>query len=129
MQGELEATACLSQAQLGAAETISKRNDIALKFRADSQTELNERQGKLSQLSEGRSASGDRVDRTSVIAPSRAPSRNSRSIPWEGGPARHGSDGNCSAGRYPAGRGQKVSPKDIAFLRPGLEAVVKITAL
>lgn len=70
MQGELEANRLLiPKLNSVLRETISKRNDIALKFRADSQTELNERQGKLSQLSEGQVGLRDRVDRTSVIAP------------------------------------------------------------
>src|SRR5690606_18212786 len=70
MQGELESNRLIiPKLNSVLRESISKRNDIALKFRADSQTELNELQGKLRQLSEGQVGLRDRVDRTSVIAP------------------------------------------------------------
>ncbi len=83
MQGELESNRLIiPKLNSVLRESISKRNDIALTFRADSQTELNEKQGRLGQLSEGQVGLQDRVDRTSVIAPLKGTIKSSRSIPW-----------------------------------------------
>ena len=129
MQGELEANRLLvPKLNSVLRETISKRNDIALKFRADSP---------------------DRAERTSrqvepvVRGPGR-PQGQSRSYQCD-----RASQGdhqklkiNTLGGVVQPGMDlmeivpledtllveAKVSPKDIAFLRPGLEAVVKITA-
>ncbi len=129
MQGELEANRLLiPKLNSVLRETISKRNDIALKFRADSQTELNERQGKLSQLSEGQVGLRDRVDRTSVIAPLKGTIKKLK-INTLGGVVQPGMDLMEIVPLEDTLLVEaKVSPKDIAFLRPGLEAVVKITA-
>lgn len=129
MQGELESNRLLiPKLDSVLRETISKRNDIALKFRADSQTELNERQGKLSQLSEGQVGLRDRVDRTSVIAPLKGTIKKLK-INTLGGVVQPGMDLMEIVPLEDTLLVEaKVSPKDIAFLRPGLEAVVKITA-
>lgn len=85
MQGELESNRLIiPKLNSVLRESISKRNDIALKFRADSQTELNELQGKLRQLSEGQVGLRDRVDRTSVIAPLKGTIKKLESIRWVG---------------------------------------------
>lgn len=76
MRGELEnARLLLPKQNALLRETIFKRNDVALKFRVDTQTELEEKQNKLSQLSEGQVGLQDRVARTSVLSRSKAPSR------------------------------------------------------
>lgn len=83
MQGELESNRLLiPKLNSVLRETISKRNDIALKFRADSQTELNEKQGRLGQLSEGQVGLRDRVDGTSVIAPLKGTIKKLESTLW-----------------------------------------------
>lgn len=61
--------ACYFPNRMRCCETIFKRNDVALKFRVDTQTELEEKQNKLSQLSEGQVGLQDRVARTSVLSP------------------------------------------------------------
>ncbi|MDF2415034.1 HlyD family type I secretion periplasmic adaptor subunit [Aeromonas sp. 1HA1] len=129
MQGELESNRLIiPKLNSVLRESISKRNDIALKFRADSQTELNELQGKLRQLSEGQVGLRDRVDRTSVIAPLKGTIKKLK-INTLGGVVQPGMDLMEIVPLEDTLLVEaKVSPKDIAFLRPGLDAVVKITA-
>ena len=129
MQGELESNRLLiPKLNSVLRETISTRNDIALKFRADSQTELNEKQGRLGQLSEGQVGLRDRVDRTSVIAPLKGTIKKLK-INTLGGVVQPGMDLMEIVPLEDTLLVEaKVSPKDIAFLRPGLDAIVKITA-
>ncbi|MFH7524448.1 HlyD family type I secretion periplasmic adaptor subunit [Aeromonas enteropelogenes] len=129
MQGELESNRLLiPKLNSVLRETIFKRNDIALKFRADSQTELNEKQGQLGQLSEGQVGLRDRVDRTSVIAPLKGTIKKLK-INTLGGVVQPGMDLMEIVPLEDTLLVEaKISPKDIAFLRPGLDAVVKITA-
>ncbi|PJG59340.1 HlyD family type I secretion periplasmic adaptor subunit [Aeromonas cavernicola] len=129
MEGELESNRLLiPKLNSVLRETISKRNDIALTFRADSQTELNEKQGQLGQLSEGQVGLRDRVDRTSVIAPLKGTIKKLK-INTLGGVVQPGMDlMEIVPLEDTLLVESKISPKDIAFLRPGLDAVVKITA-
>ncbi|MFM7970613.1 HlyD family type I secretion periplasmic adaptor subunit [Aeromonas sp. A-5] len=129
MQGSWRATVCLFQNSIRYCVRPSPSVMILrLKFRADSQTELNERQGKLSQLSEGQVGLRDRVDRTSVIAPLKGTIKKLK-INTLGGVVQPGMDLMEIVPLEDTLLVEaKVSPKDIAFLRPGLEAVVKITA-
>ncbi|MGE6109826.1 HlyD family type I secretion periplasmic adaptor subunit [Aeromonas sobria] len=129
MQGELESNRLvIPKLNSALREAISKRNDIALKFRADAQTELNERQGKLGQLSAGQVGLRDRVDRTSVVAPLKGTIKKLK-INTLGGVVQPGMDlMEIVPLEDTLLIEAKVSPKDIAFLRPGLEAVVKFTA-
>ncbi|MFR9718122.1 HlyD family type I secretion periplasmic adaptor subunit [Aeromonas diversa] len=129
MQGELESTRLLipkSGSELR--EAILKRNDIGLKYRADAQTELNQQQAKLSQLSEGQVGLRDRVDRTVVLAPLKGTVKAIK-INTVGGVIQPGMDMMEIVPLEDTLLVEaKISPKDIAFIRPGLDAVVKFTA-
>ncbi|MGL4206962.1 MAG: HlyD family type I secretion periplasmic adaptor subunit, partial [Aeromonadaceae bacterium] len=129
MRGELENTRLLLPKQdLFLKEAILKRVDIALKFRVDSQNELEEKQNKLEQLTEGQVGLKDRVARTSVLSPVKGTIKTIK-VNTVGGVVQPGMDlvevvpleDNLLVEA-------RVLPKDIAFLRPGLPAIVKITA-
>ena len=129
MRGELENTRLLLPKQdLFLKEAILKRVDIALQFRLDSQNELEEKQNKLEQLTEGQVGLKDRVARTSVLSPVKGTIKTIK-VNTVGGVVQPGMDlvevvpleDNLLVEA-------RVLPKDIAFLRPGLPAIVKVTA-
>ena len=129
MRGELEnARLLLPKQNALLRETIFKRNDVALKFRVDTQTELEEKQNKLSQLSEGQVGLQDRVARTSVLSPVKGTIKTLK-VNTVGGVVQPGMD---LVEVVPMEDNllieARVLPKDIAFLRPGLPAIVKVTA-
>jgi adhesin transport system membrane fusion protein len=79
-------------------------------------------------LSEGQVGLRDRVDRTSVIAPLKGTIKKLK-INTLGGVVQPGMDLMEIVPLEDTLLVEaKVSPKDIAFLRPGLDAIVKITA-
>ena len=108
--------------------TILKRKDVALKFRVDAQAELEGKQNRLAQLAEGQVGLQDRVSRTSVVSPVKGTIKTIH-VNTVGGVVQPGmdlievvpSEDNLLVEA-------RVLPKDIAFLRPGLDAVVKFTA-
>ncbi len=129
MRGELEnARLLLPKQNALLRETILKRNDVALKFRVDAQKELDDKQSKLSQLAEGQVGLKDRVERTSVLSPVKGTIKTIK-VNTVGGVVQPGMDlieivpieDNLLIEA-------RVLPKDIAFLRPGLPAIVKISA-
>lgn len=129
LRGELEnARLLLPKQNALLRETILKRNDVALKFRVDAQKDLDERQSKLSQLEEGQVGLKDRVTRTSVVSPVKGTIKTIK-VNTVGGVVQPGMD---LVEVVPIEDNllieAKVLPKDIAFLRPGLPAIVKITA-
>ena len=129
MSGELENTRLLLPKQNSLLkEAILKRIDVALKFRVDSQKELEEKRSKLAQVTEGQVGLKDRVARTSVVSPVKGTIKTIK-VNTVGGVVQPGMD---LAEVVPLEDTllveAKVLPKDIAFLRPGLPAIVKITA-
>ncbi|NHI01407.1 MULTISPECIES: HlyD family type I secretion periplasmic adaptor subunit [Oceanimonas] len=129
LQGELESTRLLlPKLEATLRETIFKRKEVALSFRSDSQQELSERRGRLAQLKEGEVGLQDRVARTSVLSPVRGTVKT-LSVNTVGGVVQPGvslveivplEDTLLVEAR--------IEPRDIGFLRPGLEAMVKFTA-
>lgn len=109
-------------------ELVSKRTEVAYKFRAETQEQLNELEGQWSQISEAEISLRDRVDRTTVSSPVKGTIKKIN-ISTVGGVIQPGMDlveivpieDNLLVEA-------KILPKDIAFLRPGLEAMVKFTA-
>ena len=129
MSGELENTRLLLPKQNSLLkEAILKRIDVALKFRVDSQKELEEKRSKLAQVTEGQVGLKDRVARTSVVSPVKGTIKTIK-VNTVGGVVQPGMD---LVEVVPLEDTllveAKVLPKDIAFLRPGLPAIVKITA-
>lgn len=129
MQGELENARLLLPKQNSLLqEAIFKRKDVALKFRVDTKKELDEKQIRLSQLSEGQVGLKDRVSRTSVRSPVKGTIKTLK-VNTVGGVVQPGMD---IVEIVPTEDNllieAKVMPKDIAFLRPGLKAIVKFSA-
>ena len=129
MQGELENARLLLPKQNSLLrEAIFKRKDVALKFRVDTKKELDDKQMRLSQLSEGQVGLKDRVSRTSVRSPVKGTIKTLK-VNTVGGVVQPGMD---IVEIVPAEDNllieAKVMPRDIAFLRPSLKAMVKFTA-
>lgn len=128
-QGELDnAKLLLPKQQSLLQETILKRKDVALKFRVDTKKDLDEKQAKLSQLQEGQVGLKDRVSRTVVTSPVKGTVKTIK-VNTVGGVVQPGSD---IIEIVPTEDNllieAKVLPKDIAFLRAGLSAMVKFSA-
>lgn len=109
-------------------ELISRRRELASKFRAETQDQLNELEGQWSQISEAEISLQDRVDRTTVLSPVKGTVKKVN-VTTVGGVIQPGMD---IIEIVPIEDQllieTKILPKDIAFLRPGLEAIVKFTA-
>ncbi|MCL6417464.1 HlyD family type I secretion periplasmic adaptor subunit [Aestuariirhabdus sp. Z084] len=109
-------------------ELISKHREVAFKFRSETQNELNDLEGAWSQMSESQIGLLDRVERTTVLSPVKGTVKQIN-ITTVGGVIQPGMD---IVEIVPIEDNllieAKILPKDIAFLRPGLEAVVKFTA-
>lgn len=109
-------------------ETSLQITDRINRFRADANTELLKVQSELSQVAEVTGARRDLVNRTTLKAPLHGTVKNIR-INTVGGVIQPGAD---IMEIVPLDGGlrveAKVSPADVAFLRPGIRAVVKLTA-
>jgi len=109
-------------------ETILKRREIALNYKAQLQKELNEAQDQLAKLSAGQVGIKDRVTRTEVLSPVKGTIQKTY-LHTVGGVIQPGMD---MMEIVPVDDSllieAKISPKDIAFIRPGLDALVKFTA-
>ena len=102
--------------------------DRVNRYRADASTELLKVQAELSQVEEVTGARRDMMERTTLKAPLRGIVKNIR-INTVGGVIQPGADimeivPLVGGLRIEA----KVSPADVAFLKPGVRAVVKLTA-
>lgn len=109
-------------------EMVFKHVDVALKFRADQQEHLNEVEDRLLAMTETRISLKDRVERTIVISPVNG-SIKKLHVNTVGGVIQPGMD---LVEIVPSEDNllieAKIAPKDIAFLRPGLGAIVKFSA-
>ncbi|MFT6916003.1 MAG: adhesin transport system membrane fusion protein [Motiliproteus sp.] len=107
---------------------IYKRRDVALQFRAETQEKLAEVQFQLAQQLETRVGLEDKVDRTLVLSPV-AGTVKRIIVNTQGGviqPGMNVMEIVPSEDRLLVEA--RVSPKDIAFLRPGLDTTVRFTA-
>jgi len=118
----------LPKVEFAIQELRSKHREAALKFKADTRDALNELEGQYSQVSEANINLQDRVDRTIVTSPVRGKVKQIN-ITTVGGVIQPGMD---IVEIVPVEDNllieAQILPKDIAFLRPGLTAVVKFTA-
>jgi len=102
--------------------------DAALKFRSEQQEKLNQAQDKLSALTESAVGLEDRVNRTVVVSPV-AGTIKKLYINTVGGVIQPGMDLiEIVPSEDTLLVEAKIAPQDIAFLRPGLHAVVKFSA-
>lgn len=129
MKSELESSQlALPKAKLAVREAIAKHRELATRLYDKTQDELNEVESELAQLSEAQINLKDRVARTVVTSPVKGTVKTIN-IATVGGIIQPGMD---LVEIVPIEDNllieAKILPKDIAFLRPGLEAVVKFTA-
>lgn len=125
----------LSSAQLSVPSVVSslreavfQRIDVALTFRIDQQEQLNQVEKQIATLSEERVGLQDKVSRTVVTSPVNGTVKKLH-VNTVGGVIQPGmdiieivpSEDNLLVEA-------KIAPQDIAFLRPGLNAVVKFSA-
>ena len=129
LSGELQQVKLsIPKAESEKKEAESKLDEIALNFQQEAQAEFNSVMAELSTLKEASVALADRVARTQVRAPLRGTVK-SLLVSTVGGVVQPGMD---LLEIVPIDDSllieARVLPKDIAFIRPGLKAMVKLTA-
>ncbi|MDD1781214.1 HlyD family type I secretion periplasmic adaptor subunit [Enterovibrio sp. ZSDZ35] len=109
-------------------EVVFKHIDVALKFRGEQQERLNDVEDKLLAMTETRVTLEDRVERTVVVSPVDGTIKKLH-VNTVGGVIQPGMD---LVEIVPSEDNllieAKIAPQDIAFLRPGLTAIVKFSA-
>ncbi|OCH21441.1 HlyD family type I secretion periplasmic adaptor subunit [Aliivibrio sp. 1S128] len=109
-------------------EAILNRIDAALKFRSEQQEKLNSIQDKLSALTESQVGLKDKVNRTIVLSPVTGTIKKIY-INTVGGVIQPGMDLiEIVPTEDTLLIEAKIAPQDIAFLRPGLPAIIKFSA-
>ncbi|WP_045382989.1 HlyD family type I secretion periplasmic adaptor subunit [Vibrio campbellii] len=112
----------------GIRESMLNRIDVALKFRSEQQEKLNSTQDQLSALVESAVGLEDRVNRTVVVSPVTGTIKT-LNVNTVGGVIQPGMDiVEIVPTEDTLLVEAKIAPKDIAFLRPDLHAIVKFTA-
>lgn len=129
LKGDLDSTKlALPRAQAALGEARRKINERKAAFKADAQKELNERKASLAVVKEAMSAAEDRVSRTDVRSPVRGTVKQLK-VATIGGVVRPGMD---LVEIVPLDDTlvveAQIRPTDIAFLRPGQQTMIKITA-
>lgn len=118
----------LPRAEAAVSESQRRAEQIRATFQAEARTELNQRRQQVGALSEKIQAGEDRVTRTEVRSPVRGIIKSLK-INTIGGVIRPGED---LIDIVPLEDSliveAQLTPRQIAFLRPGLAATVKITA-
>ncbi|WP_077343170.1 HlyD family type I secretion periplasmic adaptor subunit [Pseudocolwellia agarivorans] len=129
LKGELSAIRLLSpKLKSSLQESILNRRETALKYRADARAQLNELQNKLSRINESQVGAQDKVTKALIVSPVVGTIKTIH-INTLGGVVK---SGETIAEIVPTEDmlmvEAKIKPRDIAFIYPGLPAVVKITA-
>lgn len=129
LRGDLDETRLtIPRAEAELAEVEQRQLELDAGFRKEARAELNELSAEMNALSASNVALEDRVRRTQVRSPIRGIVK-SLPVRTVGGVVQPGMD---LAEIVPVGDSllveAKVQPRDIAFLRPGLPARVKLTA-
>jgi len=129
LAGELRSLRLLNpKLESSLSETILKRRETVLAYRAEARAELNKLQSELSRMAEAQVGVQDKVAKALIISPVIGTIKTIHL--------------NTLGGVLTAGQQlveivptedkllieAKITPQDIAFLRPGLSAIVKITA-
>ena len=129
LQGDRDqATAQISRVQAAIQEAQRRIQEVQLTARNQMSAELSETMTRLSALSEGGRALEDKVFKADIKSPVRGPVKRLL-VNTVGGVVQPGTE---VLEIVPLDEAlileAQISPKDIAFLRPGLEAMVKFTA-
>jgi adhesin transport system membrane fusion protein len=129
LQGQLDAAAgSIPRAESALAESQKRLEERVATFRSEANAELNQRRAQLAGLTEKVSSDRDRVGRTEVRSPVRGTVKELK-VTTVGGVIRPGQD---IVEIVPLEDRllieAQIRPADIAFIRPGQPATVKITA-
>lgn len=123
-----QASAQITRSQSAISEAQRKIEEVGLSFRNDAAKELSEITGKLNGLAEGSVALSDRVKQSSIRSPVKGTVKRLL-VNTVGGVVQPGKDMIEIVPLEDALLLEaRVVPRDIAFLRPGLPAMVKFTA-
>ncbi|MCG7533292.1 HlyD family type I secretion periplasmic adaptor subunit [Psychrobium sp. MM17-31] len=129
IQGELEGVQLLrpkSESSLN--ETILQRRETALKYRTDTRAELNKMQAELSRMNEAQVGVQDKVEKALMTSPVVGTIKTIH-INTLGGVITPGQPlMEIVPTQDKLLIEAKIKPQDIAFLHPGLPAIVKVTA-
>ncbi len=129
LRGEFDSVALsIPKAESALSEIAEKMGELRVRFRTDAMDALTEAQTELSRLGENLRAAEDRFTRTAVRSPVRGTIKKLH-VATVGGVIQPGMDlveivpldGSLLVEA-------RIRPADIAFLRPGQEATVKLTA-
>lgn len=129
LKGELSAVRLLSPKLKSALkESILNRRETVLAYRTETRAQLNELQNKLSRINESQVGAQDKVTKALILSPVVGTIKTIH-INTLGGVVK---PGETIAEIVPTEDKlmveAKIKPRDIAFIYPGLPAVVKITA-
>ncbi len=129
LKGEMDASSlAIPRLESSISEVDHKIDELKITFRTKAQSQLNETQSDLSALSENIRSDKDRVTRTLIRSPVRGIVKQLK-VTTIGGIVQPGMD---MAEIVPLDGTllveARIRPKDIAFLHPGQEAMVKLTA-
>ena len=129
LKGEMEAAQhAVPRAEAALAEAQSRKEEARLKMMAEATQELSEKKEELKRLEDVLKAAKDKVARTTIKAPARSTVKRVM-VNTIGGVVQPGMD---IVELIPLDDSllveARIRPKDIAFIRPGQEASVKITA-
>jgi adhesin transport system membrane fusion protein len=129
LQGERDsASAQIPRIQAAINEASRKIREVELAFRNQAGAELSETMGKLSSLSEGSVGLADRVKQSDIRSPVNGTIKQ-LFVNTEGGVVQPGRDLIAIVPSEDTLLLEaRVQPKDIAFLHPGQDALVKFTA-
>ena len=129
LSGQLEQTRrAISRAEAAIRESYQRIEDQFLQFRAETRRDLNTRRNELAVIEEGLRGATDRVERTDVRSPVDG-IVNRVNVTTVGGVVQPSQD---LIEIVPIEDSllieARIRPSDVAFLRPGLPATVKLTA-
>ncbi|NNG02601.1 MAG: HlyD family type I secretion periplasmic adaptor subunit [Inquilinus sp.] len=129
LQGRLQAVRrSIPRVESAIQEARDRRAEAGTAFRSQAQAELNQRRAELAVIEQSLRAARDRVDRTDIRAPVRG-IVNSVTVTTVGSVVQAGRDLVTIVPLDDTLLVEaRVKPSDVAFLRPGLPATVKISA-
>ncbi|WP_435276166.1 HlyD family type I secretion periplasmic adaptor subunit [Psychrobium sp. nBUS_13] len=127
--GELEGAQLLRpKSESSLSETILQRRETALKYRTDTRAELNKMQAELSRMNEAQVGVQDKVEKALMTSPVVGTIKTIH-INTLGGVITPGQPlMEIVPTQDKLLIEAKIKPQDIAFLHPGLPAIVKVTA-
>ncbi|GIU28271.1 type I protein secretion system MFP component AggB [Shewanella colwelliana] len=109
-------------------EAILKRREAVFVFTAETRTQLNDMQTRLSRMTEAQVGAQDKVSKAEIVSPVNGTIKTVH-INTLGGVVQPGIDIiEIVPSEDQLLIETKIVPKDIAFLHPGLPAIVKVTA-